>query len=324
MATDIVQELRRRAAARPLTIVYPEPDDARIVEAATRAAQASIARPVLAGRAEDLPRNLPPTVRTEAIVEGGRLAEYARQYAARRGVAEGVALRLVRRPLLYGAMMVALGHADGMVAGASHTTANLLQAAGLAIGYREGVVAPSSCFLMVLPKLGDRQNVPLVFADCAVNIEPSAEVLAGIAIATADTARKLLGIVPRVAMLSFSTRGSAAHARVDVVRRATELAAQTMKDGFVEGEFQFDAAVVPEVAGRKVKGASEVAGRANVLIFPDLNAGNIAYKAVQYLAGARAIGPILQGFTKPVSDLSRGASVEDIVDMTAVTALQAQ
>lgn len=324
MAGDILEELRRKAAARALRIVYPEPEDARIAEAAARAAEASVARPVLAGRAENLPRGVPAAVRTEVIEDGERLNAFAREYAARRGVAEGVALRLVRRPLLYGAMMVALGEADGMVAGASHTTASLLQAAGLAIGYREGVVAPSSCFIMIVPKVGERPNVPLVFADCAVNIEPTAEVLAGIALATADTARKLLGLVPRVAMLSFSTHGSASHARVDLVRRATELAAAGMRDGFVEGEFQFDAAVVPEVARRKVKTSSEVAGQANVLIFPDLNAGNIAYKAVQYLAGARAVGPILQGFAKPVSDLSRGASVQDIVDMTAVTALQAQ
>jgi phosphate acetyltransferase len=220
--------------------------------------------------------------------------------------------------------MVALGHADGMVAGASHATASVLQAAGLAIGYREGVALPSSCFLMVVPRLAERENVPLIFADCAVNIEPTAEVLAGIALAAAETARKLLAVVPRVAMLSFSTQGSASHVKVDLVRRATELAAAKIQNGFVEGELQLDAAVAPAVARKKVKGSSQVAGQANVLIFPDLNAGNIAYKAVQYMGGARAIGPILQGFAKPVSDLSRGASVEDIVDMTAITALQAQ
>jgi phosphate acetyltransferase len=221
-------------------------------------------------------------------------------------------------------MMVGLGEADGMVAGASHATASVLQAAGLAIGYREGILLPSSSFIMVVPRLGERTDVPLVFADCAVNVEPSAEALAGIALAAADTARKLLGVIPRVAMLSFSTKGSAGHPKVELVRRATELAAAKIQNGFVDGELQLDAAVSPAVARKKIKGSSEVAGQANVLVFPDLNAGNIAYKAVQYLGGARAIGPILQGFAKPVSDLSRGASVEDIVDMTAVTVLQAQ
>jgi len=305
-------------------IVYPEPDDERIVEAAARAAEISVAKPVLVGPSGSLPNRSRPGVRMEPIEDSDRLRHLADEYAAQRGVAQGVALRLVRRPLLYGAMMVALGEAQGMVAGASHPTASVLQAAGLAIGYREGVIAPSSSFIMVVPRLGEREDVPLVFADCAVNVEPTAHVLAGIALAAADIARKLLSVVPRVAMLSFSTKGSAGHPKVDLVRSAAELAAAQMEEGFVDGEFQLDAAVSPAVARKKVKGASEVAGQANVLVFPDLNAGNIAYKAVQYLGGARAIGPILQGFAKPVSDLSRGASVEDIVDMTAVTALQAQ
>jgi len=324
MAPGIIEEFRRKAAARSAAIVFPEPEDGRIVEAACRAAEISIAKPILVGAAQSLPTGLQSGVRTEPIEDSRRLQHLAREYAARRGVAEGVALRLVRRPLLYAAMMVALGEADGMVAGASHATASVLQAAGLAIGYREGVLVPSSSFIIVVPRLGDRTDVPLVFADCAVNVEPTAEALAGIALAAADSARKLLGVMPRVAMLSFSTKGSAAHAKVDLVRLAAELAAASIKDGFVDGEMQLDAAVAPAVARKKIRGSSEVAGQANVLVFPDLNAGNIAYKAVQYLGGARAIGPILQGFARPVSDLSRGASVEDIVDMTAVTALQAQ
>ena len=233
-----------------------------------------------------------------------------------------MARRLVRRPLVYAGMMVACGYADGMVGGVTCPTAKVLQAAALTIGYAEGVSAPSSFFIMVVPRLRDGKDVPLIFADCAVTIDPTAEGLAEIAVASAVNARRLLGLVPRVAMLSFSTAGSAAHESVSKVKKAAELAAARLPEGFVEGEMQFDAAVSPAVARHKIKGESNVAGRANVLIFPDLNSGNIAYKAVQYLAGAEALGPILQGFARPVNDLSRGASVEDIVAITAITALQ--
>jgi phosphate acetyltransferase len=221
-------------------------------------------------------------------------------------------------------MMVALGEAAGMVAGAAHSTAGVLQAAGLTIGYAPGVSVPSSCFLMVLPGRNDGRPRTLVFADCAVNVAPSPDELASIAVAAAGTARRLLDVEPRVALLSFSTDGSAAHDAVDAVRQATELARGRIADGSVDGEFQLDTAVSAAVAANKLHRCSPVAGRANVLIFPDLNSGNIAYKAVQHLGGAQAIGPILQGFARPVNDLSRGASVADIVALTAVTVLQAR
>ena len=323
MATDIVEDLQRRAAARPRVIVYPEPEDDRILRAAARAAELGIARPLIVGPEGKLPGSPPPGVAMQAMEGGDRLDRLADAYAQRRGLNVKIARRLVSRPLFYGAMLVALGEADGMVAGISHTTASVLQAAGLAIGYAEGVAVPSSSFLMVVRELGGRPDVPLLFADCAVNVEPDAEDLADIAVAAAMTARRLMAVVPRVAMLSFSTRGSAVHPRADLVRRAAELAAQRIGDGFVEGELQLDAAVSPAVAAKKLKEPGEVAGRANVLIFPDLEAGNIAYKAVQYLGGARAVGPILQGFARPVNDLSRGASVEDVVATTAITVLQA-
>ncbi|MHC4592037.1 MAG: phosphate acyltransferase [Planctomycetota bacterium] len=324
MSTDIIDELRRKAAARPGTIVYPEPEDARIIEAARQVAEAGIARPILVGRQDRVPAEVPPGVGVEVVELSDRLDRFAREYVKRRGIEEAIARRVVRKPLMHAAMMVALGEADAMVAGVKRATASVVSAASLAIGYREGVTAPSSSLIMVLPRLGDREDVPLVFADCAVNVEPSAEELAGIALAAADTARKLLGLVPRVALLSFSTHGSAVHPKVDLVREATRLAAERMRDGHVEGELQLDAALVPAVVGNKVDEQNGVAGRANVLVFPDLNAGNIAYKAVQYFAGARAVGPILQGFARPVSDLSRGASVADIVDATAVTVLQVE
>ena len=321
---SIIESIKQRATARDAVIAFAEPEDERIVQAAAQVAAASIARPVLVGPPEKLPRDLPEGVRAHPVTDPDQIARYAAHYARRRGVKESIARRLARRPLLHAAMMVAAGDADGMVAGCTCATASVLQAAGLAIGYAGGVSTPSSCFIMVIPHLRGADDLPLVFADCAVNVDPCAEELAATAVAAAGAARQLLEQTPRVAMLSFSTQGSAAHPKVDLVRRATELAAEAMTDGFVAGELQFDAAVAPEVAARKVTGDAEVAGRANVLIFPDLNSGNMAYKATQYLAGAQAIGPILLGFDRPVNDLSRGASVDDIVAITAVTVLQGQ
>jgi phosphate acetyltransferase len=321
---SLMEDLEGKARGSGARIVYPEPQDPRIVEAAAAVAARQIATPVLAGPADALPPKLPDGVESEVIEDSARMAELAARYAEDRGVKEKIARRLVGRGLVYGAMMVRCGYADGMVAGIANATASVLQAAGLAIGYAEGVAAPSSCFIMVLPELRGERDVPVIFADCAVAIEPDAEELAGIALASARSARQFLGITPRVAMLSFSTAGSAAHAAVDKVKQATELAAAQMQDGFVEGELQFDAAIDPGVAEKKKVGGGEVAGQANVLIFPDLNSGNIAYKAVNRLAGAAAIGPVLQGFAQPVNDLSRGASVEDVVGTTVITVLQAK
>jgi len=320
---SLMEELERRARRAGAVIVYPEPEDERIVEAARLVAARGIARPVLVGQREAVPGELPAGVEAELVGESQRFEELASCYAAQRGIKESVAARMLRRPLVYAAMMVRCGYADGMVAGIAHPTASVLQAAGLAIGYSEGVETASSCFIMVLPRLRGEQDVPVVFADCAVVVRPSVSELASIAVASADSARRFLGVTPRVAMLSFSTGGSAAHPEVDRVREATRLAAQRLRDGYVEGELQFDAAMNPDVAEKKKAASGEVAGRANVLIFPDLNCGNICYKAVRELAGAQAIGPVLQGFARPVNDLSRSASVEDVVGTTVVTCLQA-
>lgn len=251
-----------------------------------------------------------------------RIVQYAEQYRKGRNLQESIAQRMVRKSLFFGGMMVACGDADTMVAGVANATATVIQAGVLTVGYAKGIQTASSFFLMLLPATPDRAEQPLVFADCAVNIDPDPEQLADIALASAASAGKLLGEEPRVAMLSFSTRGSASHPHVEKVTQALAIARAKNSQALIDGEFQADSAIVPRVAAKKVKEESPVAGRANVLIFPDLDAGNISYKLTQYLAGAKAIGPFLQGFARPISDLSRGASVDDIVATSAICLAQ--
>jgi len=220
-------------------------------------------------------------------------------------------------------MMVNTGDADGMVAGAVYATEDIIMAANLLIGLAEGITTPSSSFLMELPNYSGGEDGVLLFADCAVNVNPTPQELADIAIASARTAEVLCGWEPRVAMLSFSTKGSAMHPDADKVRQALEIINATAPGLAVDGELQADSALVPDIARRKIKGENPVAGKANVLIFPDLDAGNIAYKLVQILAGAATYGTILQGYTRPVSDLSRGATVQDILAAIAMVSAQA-
>jgi len=279
-----------------LRIAMPEAGDERIRAAATILQTQELAVPILFG-----PEVPEPTAEQLALVQ-----------ARRPKMTEAMATRLLRKPLYLAAAMVATGDAAAMVAGAINPTARVIEAGEMLIGLAPGNATPSSYFLMQWP---ERR---LIFADCAVNVQPTAGQLADIAIASAASAARVLGEEPRLAMLSFSTKGSGNHSDADKVVAALRIVRQRYPAILIDGELQGDAALSSSVAARKMAEVGDVAGRANVLIFPDLDAGNIAYKLTQQLSGCRAIGPILQGFAKPISDLSRGASVEDIVDTASL------
>ena len=325
---DVIQQFINRARKVNKRIVFPEGSDERIQKAARWLLDDGIIQPILIGKANKLKKQADISgISLDGIgivchETAPCLNDYAAAYnAARIGVSKKVALRLLRRPLIFAGMMVAQGDADGCVAGVANATARVIEAAGLTIGFAEGIFGVSSCFIMVIPDSLDGKNTVLVFSDCAVSIQPTAEELAQIAISTAATTRTLLSTEPKVAMLSFSTKGSASHINVDKITTATQIVRRRMPNLIIDGELQGDAALVKTVADQKLTD-SPVAGNANVLIFPDLDAGNIAYKLVQYLAKAQAYGPILQGLRKPMNDMSRGASVEDLVGVAAITAVQ--
>ncbi len=326
---EIIEKYAEELRGKNRRIVFPEGRDPRIVKAARILKDRELAQPILLGKADRIESAAGEAgVKLDGIEtldprKSDRIDAYSRKYrSGRDDIEEQVARRMVTKPLFFGGVMVASGDADAFVAGAATPTALVIQAGVLAVGLAPGLNTPSSFFLMVLPRYDGRENRPFIFADCAVVVDPAPEELADIAIASAESAARLLGEEPRVALLSFSTCGSADHAHVDKVVKACGIAREKRPDLHIDGEFQADAAIVPRVAEKKVKRPSEVAGRANVLIFPDLDAGNIAYKLTQYLAGAAAIGPFLQGFAKPLSDLSRGATAEDIVATSIVTLAQ--
>ena len=312
---DAIQPLIAKAKESPRRVVLPEGADGRILEAARRLKDDGIAEPVLLGSgAVDGISCIDPETSED-------LDRFAEAYAAQSEKIDAkVARRLVRNPLYFAGMMVRLSDAEAMIAGAANPTRRVIEAGLLTVGLKDGIETPSSFFLIAVPDFQGQGPKSFVFADCAVNIDPTAEELADIALASAASAEKLLGDQPRVAMLSFSTQGSASHERVAKVTRGLEIAKCRAPGLAIDGEFQADSALIAAVAANKVKGKSPVAGQANVLIFPDLDAGNIGYKLTQYFGQAQAVGPVLQGFAKPVADLSRGASVDDII-ATAVVAL---
>lgn len=327
---NLMNEIWEAAKKAKRTIVLAEGEEERTLAASEKIKKEGLAELILVGNEEKIKSKAKKlnvnidNIRIEDPETSPKLDEYINMFyelRKKKGMTIEKAQKIVRDPLYFATMMVKNGDADGMVSGAVHTTGDLLRPGLQIIKTAPGVSIVSAFFMMVVPNCTYGDNGMLLFADCAVNPDPTAEQLASIAIATADTAKKLCKMEPRVAMLSFSTKGSAEHENVDKVRQATEIVKQTRPDITIDGELQLDAAIVQKVADQKAPG-SNVAGKANILVFPDLQAGNIGYKLVQRFAKAEAIGPVCQGFAKPINDLSRGCSSDDIVNVVAITAVQ--
>ncbi|HAJ31914.1 MAG TPA: phosphate acetyltransferase [Candidatus Atribacteria bacterium] len=326
------QLIREKAKKNPKIIVLPEGEEPRMIKAAETIINEGFASLILLGReesikskAQELRVELPNEIKIINPKDSKKLKEYAESYyqiRKNKGISSDEAYQLLENPLYFGALMVYHDDADGLVAGSINATGDVFRPALQTIKTAPGINIVSSSFVMVVPDCPYGEKGIMVFADCALNPEPNAEQLADVAIASAATGKALVGFEPRVAMLSFSTKGSGKHPLVDKITEATKIAKEKKPELLIDGELQADAALIPSIGERKAPN-SKIAGKANVLIFPDLNSGNIAYKLIERLAKAEAIGPISQGMRKPVNDLSRGCSAGDIVNVVAITVLQA-
>jgi phosphate acetyltransferase len=327
---DLISHIITKARGCKKTIVLPEGEEERVVKAAGKIIADKIAKIVLLGDEDKIAKIADESkvfLKGISIVnpaESHDLKDYSEEFFNMRkskGLSKEAADKTMLNPLYFGCMMVRRGQVDGLVGGSVNTTADTVRAALQVVGLKEGKGTLSSFFLMIVPDCEYGEKGAFIFADCGVIPDPSSRQLAAVAVSSAESAKLFFNSEPVVAMLSFSTKGSASHPMIDEVREALDIVRKNNPQLLIDGEFQVDAAIVPSVAKIKVPD-NKIAGKANVLIFPDLNSGNIAYKLTQRLAKAEAYGPILQGLAKPVNDLSRGCSVEDIVNVTAITAMQ--